>query len=61
MVMSSLSLGVACDHTLISMLTCGADIIPFSPEYSSPKLFLDLGALPEYLPGSDALDGQEDK
>jgi hypothetical protein len=61
MVIISLSLDVACDRILISMLTYGADVIPVSPEYFSPKLSLDLGALPEYLPGSDALDGREDK
>ena len=58
-VIISLPLDVARNRILTSMLPYRTGVIPVSPEFSTPELFLHLGALPEYLPGSDALDGRD--
>jgi len=58
-VVISLPLDVASNRILVSMLPYAAGVITVSPEFSTPKLFLHFGALPEYLPSSEALDGRD--
>ena len=59
MVNLSLPFDVACNPILISVVSYRAGVIPVSPEFSTPKLFLHLRALLEYLPGGEDLDGRD--
>ena len=58
-VIIALAHDVAGNRIFVSMLPYAAGVISVSPEFSTPELFLHFGALPEYLPSSETLDGRD--
>jgi hypothetical protein len=58
--LSSLGCNVALDFSFTSGATDCADVVAVGPEFSTPKVLLDLGYPEEDLSSGNALDGSHD-